>query len=746
MKNFYLLFAATAVSLTAAAEVPLTGNGTQSNPYLIRNSADWTALAEYVKSDKDTFKDKYIRLESDIDLSGTGFQSLWADNTTYFMGYFDGNNHKVYGINTKLTGTYGGVFGTIGAEGIISNLTLSGAITSESVTSGAFAGRSYGTIRGCVNEIEFSSARPASGGFVGRAFAGAKFIDCVNKAKISGTINVGGIAGTTEAGITFERCGNEGAIYATGTNAGGIVAQSYPSVFTDCYNTADFNISGNATYIGGIAGQVTWAANSQAEYKFIRCRNEGDLTGPRYIAGIMATIATLAGTVTVDIEDCHNYGNITSTATTISNYGAAGISCAYVPFSSFTDCTNSGNITTSKIGINGGIAGGALGTFNAQKTASFLRCSNSGRIISSAASNGGIIGTVNGYTSITECHNTGDVEAGAFSGGIVGSFDGLNNAMARCWNTGNITTDSNRAGGLFGANTKNGVTVRDSWNAGAVVSTSSIASLAENAGSFAIGGLAGIAAAKFYNCFNLGFVKGLMQAGGIAGRPFRNQTCFDHCYNTGTIDAPADQRGDLIGIDTSDTSQWSAANKATECYYAIDFGDNPLDKIGTPTTIAELCNTNMGADFLAPRPYMLPLPSSMEANEAAMLYTAMVVPETGQTLDRITGIFHVGMPQGIVWTSTIPQIRFDGNTGWFTDKVSGQAVLTAALGNYSKQTEIGLDIATGIDDLTTGLTVVSEEIYDLQGHRVMPVENCKGVCIIISHLSDGTIRTSKTFR
>lgn len=157
MKNFYLLFAATAVSLTAAAEVPLTGNGTQSNPYLIRNSADWTALAEYVKSDKDTFKDKYIRLESDIDLSGTGFQSLWADNTTYFMGYFDGNNHKVYGINTKLTGTYGGVFGTIGAEGIISNLTLSGAITSESVTSGAFAGRSYGTIRGCVNETLLSA-------------------------------------------------------------------------------------------------------------------------------------------------------------------------------------------------------------------------------------------------------------------------------------------------------------------------------------------------------------------------------------------------------------------------------------------------------------------------------------------------------------------------------------------------------------------------------------------------------------
>ena len=91
------------------AQVPLSGDGSQASPYLIRTASDWTALASYVKDNKDTFEDKFIRMENDIDLSSETFQSLWADNVTYFLGTFDGQGHRVSGIDATLTGTYGGI-------------------------------------------------------------------------------------------------------------------------------------------------------------------------------------------------------------------------------------------------------------------------------------------------------------------------------------------------------------------------------------------------------------------------------------------------------------------------------------------------------------------------------------------------------------------------------------------------------------------------------------------------------------
>lgn len=736
-----------ALAFAGFAQVPLSGDGSQATPYLIRTASDWTALATYVKDSKDTFEDKFIRMENDIDLSSETFQSLWADNVTYFLGTFDGQGHRVSGIDATLTGTYGGVFGTIGASGSITDLTLAGKINSQSVTSGVFAGRSYGTMTRCINEVTVVSNRPAIGGIAGRAFSGAKFVECVNKAPVSGMTNVGGIVGNTEKDIVFERCGNEAPVSGTGNNIGGIVGQAYPSTFTDCYNRADFNISSSVTYVAGIAGQLTWAANTEGGFKFIRCRNEGNLTASRYVAGLVATIATLAGTVTVDFTDCHNIGDITSTYVSTSNYGASGISCAYVPLSTFTDCSNSGSITSAAVGFNAGIAGGALGTFNATKTASFVRCSNTGTVASPATCSAGVVGVVNGYTTFTDCFNTAPISGSSLLGGIVGNLDGLNNSMTGCWNIGNVTGSLNRIGGLFGSNTKNGNTIRNCWNAGDVASTSTATGMAESTGAFAIGGLGGIAAAKFYGCFNLGRIKGVTQIGGLVGRPTLHMTGFFQCYNTGVVDAPDDQAGDLVGVDTSDSQKWSASNKAENCYYVTDFDDNPLDKIGTPASVAGLCEVNLGDGFMTPRSCMLPLPELFAGNDAALLWTAMVIPAAGETLDRITTPFSVGNPEGIEWKSSLPEIEISGGKAVFKENVFGDAVLTASLGGYSKQVGITLDVTTGVNFIDSDKDVISEKWYDLEGRELREgLEHAVGIYVVVRRYADDEVRAFRVMR
>ncbi len=742
MKGIYLFIAASVMSfgsVCVSAQVPLAGEGSEVSPYVISNSDDWNALAQYVTDNKDTFEGKFLKLSGDIDFTGVDLQPLWANNVTYLQGCFDGAGHVLKGIDIKPAGTYMGLFGTIGANGIVANMTVAGVCDATSVTTGGLAGRLYGTIRNCINEMNVTSNKPAVGGFVGRAFKGARLVDCVNKGTVSGTTNIGGIVGTTEAGILFERCGNEGSIVLTGNNAGGIVGSPCPSVFVDCWNKADITVQGATVYVAGIIGNAMGTAGSTV-YTISGCRNYGNITGSRYVAGIVATVA--AANAEINMTDCHNEGDITSTATS-ANYGASGIACAYSPLSRFVGCSNSGKITADKAGYNAGIAGGAIGAYSAQKTVEFTDCYNTGSVTSAATCTAGVIGHVNGYASISGCYNTGSVTCSSLSGGVVGNLDGLNNTMTGCWNTGDVTTNLNRVGGLFGSNTKNNVRIQNCWNAGDVKTTATASGMADATGAYAIGGLGGIAAAKFYDCFNLGDVTGMTQVGGIVGRPALNMTGLFNCYSVARVDGPVDQTGNLIGVNTSDKQQWSVANKADNCFYVTDNGDVcTLDQsIGTATTIGALCKTSLGEDWTLAGDYMLPLPSAFAASDAALLHAAMVVPADNEKLSSISSSFHVGNPKGIKWESDCQAIEISGSEGQLVAAYTGPAVLTATLGDYMKAVNINVNGTTGINDVTvpSEAVVVSEVWFDVVGRGVNAAEAQPGqVYVVVRTHSDGS--------
>ena len=161
-------------------EQPLTGGGTQYDPYLIRNDADWEAFAAYVNDDSfdENYRGKYIRLERDIDVTTI----VGTKSETTFKGNFDGNWHtlkveinSLESDNSLIAAPFGNV-----EDGVtISNLRVVGHITTtgdsnkdpEAYT-GGIAARVYYNVNfeNCTSEVIITiktKATSYAGGLVG---------------------------------------------------------------------------------------------------------------------------------------------------------------------------------------------------------------------------------------------------------------------------------------------------------------------------------------------------------------------------------------------------------------------------------------------------------------------------------------------------------------------------------------------------------------------------------------------------
>ena len=220
------------------------GTGSQATPWEISNLAELKYLQqENAKSDQFS-KGKYFKLTSDILINGT-----WTpiDN---FHGNFDGNGYAILG-NIKLGGTQNelGLFGVLGYNGVVKNLTNKANITTdESVTTkavGGIVGRIKNTgnaIKNCVNKGIINSKTQYIGGILGDIFAQNDKTDAV-----------------------IEACRNEGYINCTNESPrfGGIVGsingnKANQKIIVKGCSTKDVSFTTTATtaYNGGILGYI----------------------------------------------------------------------------------------------------------------------------------------------------------------------------------------------------------------------------------------------------------------------------------------------------------------------------------------------------------------------------------------------------------------------------------------------------------------------------------------------------------
>ncbi|MBQ8749984.1 MAG: hypothetical protein IJZ29_05930 [Clostridia bacterium] len=227
--------------VTTNKDIPLTyidvyvGGGSTENPFFIRNQAELSRIGDA----EDVFKlsSNYL-LVNDITLN-----LEWEPiaSTDAFTGTFNGNNMSI--SNLSITNqNLAGLFGKIGATGVVSNLNVKNVtITGNSTHAGGITAINNGTIRN-------SSVTTAS-------------ITSSNESAY-----LGGIAGLNESTTTIAsiyKCTTNSAITGSGVSKiGGITGSNNGAEVVYCYTNLDTVITpASYTYAGGLVGYNTYSSN-----------------------------------------------------------------------------------------------------------------------------------------------------------------------------------------------------------------------------------------------------------------------------------------------------------------------------------------------------------------------------------------------------------------------------------------------------------------------------------------------------
>lgn len=733
--------------------MPLEGHGTEESPYLITSADDWVNLSAYMNLTSESFEGKYLKITENISFEGKDFVPMANNGKTFFEGCLDGNGKKISDITYSPINTYEGLFGIIGVNGSVSNLTVSGTINSEKANTAGFCGKLYGKLNNCINEMDITSTAASVAGICATVYSGASLENCINKGTVTGkNSNIAGIAANVEHSVTFIKCVNTGKIVneGTGSYTAGLVASSKPSIYSECYNTGIIEII-NKTSASNVAGLIAYANASPDNdtYQIERCYNTADISAKAVVAGLVAA-GNNYGRYKLLFTDCYNEGDITSASDkAVTSSPTAGISCWHTPGSVFSNCSNSGTIISNNNVYTGGISGFYLGSGTETDMYKFIGCTNTGNIKALGNQGGGIVAYVSNYTSITDCVNKGNVEGGFGLGGIVGCFIGVQSVMSNCYNTGDVTTSSNRAGGLLGYNSTKGNVV-ECFNLGNVSSTSELQGIETTSG-YGIGGLAGQGGSMFVNCYNMGTVKGASRVGGLIGFPVKGNTQLESCYNAGEIVAPVDTCANLIGVNLENAGMWNENNTVSNTYYVTDFGEFKIGSksLGTGLTIAELAMLDMGDKYVSSDNYSLPVLVNFEDNEYAKVYSAAVVVLGDDTYKSVTGNFKVGTPADVVWTSSVSNIVFKENDAVFSDdEFIGEAILTATCGDVQKTLKIYCEKeeTSGIEQELTDNKIIEEKFYTLSGVEVeksVVDSDIESVYIVVRIYENGFVETVK---
>ena len=324
---------------------------------------------------------------------------------------FDGNGHKISGINSN--GTQTKLFDDIYVSEI-KDLEIEckekedgrglGVYLADSTIDSKFTNCS---ITG--NRIEIDGYCSA---MIRKAYA-SEFIHCINNADIiynNDTQIVAGLVCEAENCI-FDKCENNGNIAATKAYVvGGIIAQAKNCIIKDCINRGDITTYG---YTAGIVAGVTNTDNRPCTTSITGCTNEGKVESiakgnHTYTAGICIIYNGSNGSTYADeliINNCVNNGEIEGDTVA----GIIGNSSGNLKLS---DCENNG-------AINGRYSAGGIAQCIENKNsneAEVSNCINNGNVFGGAEA-AGIIDYAEGIT-VTNCINNGNISSNGYVGGI----------------------------------------------------------------------------------------------------------------------------------------------------------------------------------------------------------------------------------------------------------------------------------------------------------------------------------------
>lgn len=324
---------------------PASGSGTKNDPYLIDTGAELAWFADQVKNGKVTL---CAKLTADIDLNGHPWTPIGSfGSSKNYRGTFDGCNSTVNGLYVS-DKSYAGLFGVIGASGVVERLIVAGTISITSVSgngiddvgAGGIAGYCMGTIFQCSSSVDISN-------------------DGTNYSAVAG-----GIVGKAAENAIIDSCNNYGTVGSRKNinYAGGIVGvASENALIRYCTNDSEGQVNG-VQGVGGIAGLLT-------DYAQVRlCENSGAVQGESRVGGIVGWVCLdkyISGSVLdVIIMNVLNKGTVSGSGSPAMGYGVGGI-VGYIDTANNTGltgpCTLSYAYNTGSVADNGSTTAQGVG-------------------------------------------------------------------------------------------------------------------------------------------------------------------------------------------------------------------------------------------------------------------------------------------------------------------------------------------------------------------------------------------------
>ncbi len=314
--------------------------------------------------------------------SGDGFLPIANGVSSGFTGKFDGAGYTIQNLTINRDSDNIGLFSTIGTDGVITNLSLTGIFTGDDYV-GALAGNSYGTI----DSVSFNGSVTGDsyvGGLLGSQYRGAVTASQSN-ATVTGTNQyVGGLAGSVQGFISLSNA--TGTVIGDNYYVGGFAGYITGSVTQSFSNAA---VTGNYYYSGGFVGYSSGSIS--------KCHSAGSVTANGQYSG--GFIGYSAGA----ISSSFSLSTVTSDA-----YYTGGF-VGYVQSGTISESYSAGSVESDAF-YTGGFAGYVNGTIKNSYTSSS---------VDGYYYVGGFVGSANGI--IENSYSVGDVRGSYNIGGFSGS-------------------------------------------------------------------------------------------------------------------------------------------------------------------------------------------------------------------------------------------------------------------------------------------------------------------------------------
>ncbi len=494
-----------------------------------------------------TYSNTTVKLKRTLDFQDDGSYKD-ATSTSYGDLNEDGNTT---GIKDELTSQNGIGFLGIGTSHSVYDSNNKFVETIEKPFSGVFDGQN----NMLKNIYMTDKDKTARGLFNYTKDAEIKNIGITGKIDVKGYGNIGALCGRAGDNINLINCYNECSI--------------------NCISNKE-NFAANM--IGGLIGSVIINKQLDGQYtvNIVNCHNSGEVVSTakgdfNYIAGLIGYVEGKNFNVNVNMKNSYNTANINGTEDSAYVGALIGevISGNNVQVQ---NCYNTGN-------ISGAFEVGLLGQIIANDS-KFIKCYNTGTVIVQHNYVGGIIGLICGSScSFADCYNTGEIKGRSSScgeiGGLIGQYQGGSGSdclikIKNCYNKGNIEANGFYVGGIIGS-IEGKFQIEKSYNTGNIKSSDNV------------GGIVGDSHngnGNIINCYNTGKIEGNLDydnyryVGGIIGYGSSN-IAISECDNFGTVNVKNDTDGDIYAYVGGIAGQYAEITKCN------NYGNIDVEKVKT---------------------------------------------------------------------------------------------------------------------------------------------------------------------